>query len=193
TVTTPAVSTLVNCGTPESPAVINLAHTSILAQGLSRVTMYRYQITDMSTFETQIIDRGHWFTLNNLDGLAQGNFVRVRVAVMTAGTWSVFGEPCYVSFQPGAAMRAPEAALEAFTATAAPSPFAHDFGLNIKGMSANVVTVSVYDMIGKLLEQRQIDPTQIEATRFGERFPAGVYNVVISQDENVKTLRVIKR
>ena len=48
-------------------------------------------------------------------------------------------------------------------------------------------------MIGKLIEQREVAPTDIPVQAIGERFPTGVYNVVVSQDGNAKSLRMIKR
>jgi len=53
--------------------------------------------------------------------------------------------------------------------------------------------VKVYDMIGKLVEEREIPAEQIETQQFGGRYPSGVYNIIVSQGEHLKTLRVIKR
>ena len=48
-------------------------------------------------------------------------------------------------------------------------------------------------MIGKLVEERTIKATEINDSPIGDRIPSGVYNVVISNGEIVKTMRVIKR
>jgi len=53
--------------------------------------------------------------------------------------------------------------------------------------------VKVYDMIGKLVEARQIGVAEFGSLEVGERYPSGVYNIIVTQGENVKTLRVIKR
>ena len=53
--------------------------------------------------------------------------------------------------------------------------------------------ILVYDMIGKLLEKRDVQSSEMNAVEIGNSYPSGVYNVIVTQGENVKTLRVIKR
>ena len=65
--------------------------------------------------------------------------------------------------------------------------------LDVKTESASLVNVKVYDMVGRLIEQRDVRTSDLETTTIGERYPSGVYNVVVSQDNNVETVRVVKR
>ena len=51
----------------------------------------------------------------------------------------------------------------------------------------------VYDMSGKLLEVRQMNSEQVNDEKVGNNYPSGVYNVIVTQDANIKTLRVIKQ
>lgn len=46
-------------------------------------------------------------------------------------------------------------------------------------------------MLGKLVEDRKAQVSDI--IELGDNYPSGVYNVIVSQGENTKTLRVIKR
>ena len=55
------------------------------------------------------------------------------------------------------------------------------------------VGIKIYDMIGKLIEAREVEFMDINNVSIGENYPSGVYNVIVNQGENVKTLRVIKR
>ena len=48
-------------------------------------------------------------------------------------------------------------------------------------------------MIGKLIETREINAADMPIVSLGERYPSGVYNVVVTQEDNVKTLRLVKR
>jgi hypothetical protein len=48
-------------------------------------------------------------------------------------------------------------------------------------------------MLGKLLDARTIQAIDFISEDFGTNYPAGVYNVIVTQGEEVKTLRVIKR
>jgi hypothetical protein len=79
-----------------------------------------------------------------------------------------------------------------FSVVAYPNPSATIFTLellsSIKGKS---IGLKVYDMIGRLIEQRQIQ--QAGLVEIGAEYPPGIYNVVVEQDTLVKTLRVIKK
>ena len=52
--------------------------------------------------------------------------------------------------------------------------------------------VKVYDMIGKLINKMEVSPSKVAGLQIGDRYPSGVYNVIVSQGTEVKTLRVIK-
>jgi hypothetical protein len=79
---------------------------------------------------------------------------------------------------------------KAFDAVAYPNPFDNAFEVKVTSPSEKTVEVKVYDMTGRLIEARQGKEGDIS---LGENYPSGVYNVVVSQDGQVKTLRVIKR
>jgi hypothetical protein len=55
------------------------------------------------------------------------------------------------------------------------------------------VSIKVYDMIGKLIETREVSASDMPIQTLGERYPSGVYNIVVTQEENVKSLRMVKR
>jgi hypothetical protein len=48
-------------------------------------------------------------------------------------------------------------------------------------------------MLGKLVENRILETTEVEGFEVGSNYSSGVYNLIISQGDIVKTLRVIKR
>ncbi len=52
--------------------------------------------------------------------------------------------------------------------------------------------VKVYDMIGKFINKMEGSPGKVAGLQIGDRYPSGVYNVIVSQVTEVKTLRVIK-
>ncbi len=80
-----------------------------------------------------------------------------------------------------------------FKATAYPNPFANNFMLDVKTASQSSVNLKVYDMVGRLIEQREVSISDIQTIAIGDPYPAGVYNVVVAQEESVQTLRVVKR
>ena len=49
----------------------------------------------------------------------------------------------------------------------------------------------MYDLLGRLIEQYQIG--KAEAIEIGEDYPTGIYNIIVTQETHVKTLRLIKK
>ncbi|NUY82117.1 T9SS type A sorting domain-containing protein, partial [Flavobacterium sp. MAH-1] len=190
-VTSPAVPMLVNCG-----ATIATAGTNIATTSLNRVTAYRFEVTNMTTFEQTVVDRSvHWFSFMNIPNYTPGTLYAVRVALQTSGYWSPFGEACEIT-SPGAARGQIKDDVQPtvdFRAVVYPNPYTESFALDMDTSSEDKVQVKVYDMIGKLIEEREFAIDAVEVQQFGERYPSGVYNLVVTQAGFVKTLRVIKR
>jgi hypothetical protein len=111
---------------------------------------------------------------------------------MTSGTWSAFGDACEI-VSPAASSRNEEVTSPTFEALAFPNPFSNEFKLNVTTSTEGAVELRVYDMFGKLLDARTIQAIDFISEDFGTNYPAGVYNVIVTQGEEVKTLRVIKR
>ncbi len=80
-----------------------------------------------------------------------------------------------------------------FAAVAYPNPYRDNFNLSLTTLSEETVGIMVYDMTGRLVEQRDVNPSNISEVQVGDRYPSGIYNVIITQGSEVKTLRVIKR
>jgi hypothetical protein len=80
-----------------------------------------------------------------------------------------------------------------FSVTASPNPYAGHFTLSVTSSSQEKVALKVYDMVGRLVEEREVKVSDLESTTIGERYPSGVYNVVVTQGEEVQTVRVVKR
>jgi hypothetical protein len=115
---------------------------------------------------------------------------------MTVGTWSPFGDICEIT-SPGTAARfTPETVSTvsaAFKAVAYPNPFASSFAIDVTTSAVENMQINVYDMTGKLIETRDVNTTNLNELQLGDRLPSGVYNVIVTQGQNVETLRVIKR
>ena len=83
--------------------------------------------------------------------------------------------------------------VSGFEVKAYPNPYAATFNLSLTTSSEDKVGIMVYDMTGRLIERREVRPSEMVEQQIGDRYPSGVYNVVVTQGEEVKTLRVIKR
>jgi hypothetical protein len=81
---------------------------------------------------------------------------------------------------------------DTFNVVAYPNPSSDVFTLEVQSSAKGNATtkVQVYDMTGRLIEQRQAASKSVE---IGNNYPTGVYNVIVNQGENTKTIRVIKK
>ncbi|MCF6130751.1 T9SS type A sorting domain-containing protein [Flavobacterium wongokense] len=79
------------------------------------------------------------------------------------------------------------------TAVSYPNPYIETFKISMSTPNADKIVISVYDMMGKLMEQRDTTLEEIGDLQLGEHYPTGIYNVVVAQGDGIKTLRVIKR
>jgi hypothetical protein len=48
-------------------------------------------------------------------------------------------------------------------------------------------------MIGKLIETRKVNPTEVDKLQIGSNFAAGIYNVIVSQDNEMQAIRLIRK
>jgi hypothetical protein len=171
----------------------------IIADAVATATMYRFRVyngVDYDTFYDNSLNR---FTLNNFPGLVpNGAIYSVQVAVRLPNelNFGPYSKACTIKTPMQARAIASDVQLEVvnvFEALAYPNPFAENFKLDVKTNSEASIQVRVYDMIGKLVEDKMIIASNIQNFELGNQYPSGVYNVIVSQESNTKTLRVIKR
>ncbi|MBK7233192.1 MAG: T9SS type A sorting domain-containing protein [Saprospiraceae bacterium] len=72
-----------------------------------------------------------------------------------------------------------------------PNPTSYYFDMQIFTKSSEKMDMMVFDMYGKMMERRFINP-KTESTQFGSEYPAGVYMLQINQGDWSKTVRIIK-
>ncbi|MBK9270569.1 MAG: HYR domain-containing protein [Saprospiraceae bacterium] len=72
-----------------------------------------------------------------------------------------------------------------------PNPTSQHFDLLIFTKSFEPVDMMVFDMYGKMIERRFINP-KTESTHFGSDYPAGVFMLQVKQGDWSKTVRIIK-
>ena len=79
-----------------------------------------------------------------------------------------------------------------YTVKAYPNPFKYNFKLKLTSASEDKVEVMVYDMLGRMITSKKVDAANINTVELGEEYTAGVYNIIIRQGNDIKTLRMIK-
>ena len=81
-----------------------------------------------------------------------------------------------------------------FSASVYPNPFSNNFKIDVLGNSKNKpISVSVYDMLGRIVDTQFIASSDIATFELGENYASGVYNVFIKQEDEIEVLRIIKR
>jgi hypothetical protein len=185
----------------------------IYATWFSGATMYRFLLEEVIPGEdeddeeiilySQFVDRtSNYFSLNMFTGLQLNTTYRVRVALGFNGEFGPYGagKDCSVTYitaeEPEPLMRTTAEAATSmtnFSAMAYPNPFQNSFNLDIKANATAPINIVVYDMMGRLLESKNITVDQATNANIGTNYPTGVYNVVVTQGEDVKMIRVMKQ
>jgi hypothetical protein len=196
TVSTPFSSTKVQasqCGT--SLAALD---TFIYANYLSYATNYKFEVVNGATTQT-IETVSRMFQLTSLPGGALYNTTyTIRVAVKYNGVWGNYGDECMVSTPSKKVAKTTDPVTESelipFIVVGYPNPFTNSIKLDITTQNtASEVEFKVYDMIGKLIETQTKAVSEIRNLELGASYPSGIYNIVVTQGMNLKTVRVVKR
>jgi hypothetical protein len=167
---------------------------NFVANLVSGATMYRFIIFNTALGYSYAIDRPlNTFNLNMFPGLLLGTTYSVQVAVKIGSVFGPYGKVCNLT-TPGVRKGiATTSKPEEFVAVAFPNPFADSFNLDIKTTSESSIQIRVYDMIGKLIEDRNCKVSDIETVNLGLNYASGVYNIIVSQDDKNQTIRMIRR
>lgn len=194
TVSTPVALTQVRASQCGSTLTSN--SDIVYADYVYATTSYRFRVTNTLTSSVQIIDRPiRSFAFSLVTDYSIGTVYNIDVAVMnTDGTYLPFGAVCSVT-TPGAPLKEQtvKSVSEVFMVSGTPNPFSENFKLNVTSSSVEPVSISVYDMLGKLIETREVSTNDIENFEAGVNYPNGVYNIIVTQGDNAKSVRMIKR
>lgn len=121
-----------------------------------------------------------------------GTTYTIRVAYEWNGSWQAYGLPCnYTTLV--ALPRYSQSSVSIFEANAYPNPFTNNFKIDLNTSGEEKVSIKAYDMLGRMVETREAKIADFDSQEIGSQFASGIYNIIIAQGENVKTIRVIKR
>jgi hypothetical protein len=183
---------------PDAPTITTCGQTTvsgnIYSELLYGVTQYTFEVTNLTNTSeaVQVINRpNHYLPVSLITGYSSANMYSIRVAVTSTGIQSDYGTACEINV-PAPTKLSDGNLTSEFKANGFPNPFTNNFTLDITTTSEEKVSVMVYDMIGKLLDRVEVNSTD-NALELGSNYPAGVYNIIVSQGDNVKLLRMIKR
>ena len=195
-ITTPAVP-LTKVQATQCGKTLAALSTAIVANSITGATHYRFKVVHGATTRyTETVSR--WFYLKSLAGGGLYNTTyTISVATKYNGVWGAYGEECTVT-TPSAPLTRPvdletETELAAFNVMGYPNPYTNTFQLDINTQSNALVNVMVYDMVGKLIEVRNSGVAELGTMVIGDNYATGIYNVIVTQGTETKTLRMIKK
>ncbi|MFC4510687.1 T9SS type A sorting domain-containing protein, partial [Flavobacterium buctense] len=84
-------------------------------------------------------------------------------------------------------------ALQRMSVKVYPNPTNNNFNVGLTTVSDDKISLVVYDMLGRLVDTLELDPKNSLEVQIGDKYPTGIYNVIVTQGAEVKTVRVIKR
>ncbi|MBC7606715.1 MAG: T9SS type A sorting domain-containing protein, partial [Burkholderiales bacterium] len=85
--------------------------------------------------------------------------------------------------------KAPQVATD-FKVIAYPNPSSGVFNLAIESSNTAATTIQVYDMQGRMIENKK---TNTNAVEIGANYTSGIYNVILENAGQAKTIRLIKK
>jgi hypothetical protein len=183
--TTQLMSTF--CGT--TLAALN---TKIAANTVYNADAYRFKIVKGGV-ETIYVSSLYNFRLSDAGIVAtSGTTYAISVAARVNGTFGNYGASCNVT-TPGSSSSSRQIVENTdFSLVAYPNPSNSAFKLQVNGSNNETVSVLVFDMMGRQIENKVVNATDIENISLGQNYSTGIYNVIVSQGMNTKTVRLVK-
>ena len=157
-------------------------------------TNYQFVVT-LGANQYTLISTNPNFQLPNVPGilpLIANTTYTIRVDVLWNGNLILGTTTCNLT-TPNTAPRQSENGISIFEASTYPNPFNDNFKLDINTSSEKEIQLLVFDMLGRQMETKVFQMSDLNNLEVGTNYASGVYNVILKQGENIKTLRVIKR
>ncbi|UPQ78888.1 T9SS type A sorting domain-containing protein [Flavobacterium azooxidireducens] len=193
-------ATIVSCGGEQGITPTSMT-TPIYATPLTGATQYRFTLSDGVSYNQVYTTSARFFRLSNfnaLQTLTPGGNYSVTVEAEIYGYFYP-GKDCNI-LVPGGGLRSNLVKTEEtinlpteFKAVAYPNPFANSFAVDVRTSNTEKVSLTVYDMAGRLLEVKEVNASEVANYQFGDRYPSGVYNMIVTQGEETRTVRVVKQ
>ena len=210
TVATPASSPTTSLQ-PASCGITLSSYTQILyAVAVTGATQYEYKLENTSLgYSQSFVKTNNNFNFGQFTGLANSTAYDVQVRVFFNGGWGSYGSICTITTPASALMlngntgmasregienADPTLAENSFNALAYPNPFNKEFSLTLLSYTVNEpVHIRVYDATGKLVEQHDVSAETVKELTIGASYAEGLYNIMVSQGTQHKSIKVIRQ
>jgi hypothetical protein len=173
-------------------ATLAALNTKIAAKTVYNADAYRFKIVK-GEVETIYVSNFYNFRLSDAGIVAtNGTTYAISVAARVNGTFGNYGASCNVT-TPGSASNSRQIAENTdFSLVAYPNPSNGAFNLQVNGSNNETISVLVFDMTGRQIENKVVKSNEIENISLGQNYSTGIYNVIVSQGMNTKTVRLVK-
>ncbi|WP_396189162.1 putative Ig domain-containing protein [Flavobacterium sp.] len=204
-------------GTACNVTLINLPTTSLSQEycGITGVTPYQWlfanAVTGATEYRFNIYDETGTNLISTIDrnvpyfrfygsNFSYGSTYQVKIQAKQNGVYSSEGRSCNVSIQeintrenPTLTKNEIEISLnQKFVAF--PNPFKETFRINpLLNEKTEKVKYQIFDVVGKLIESNEIEPSMLIDYSFGSEYPRGVYIINIEQGDYHESLKMIKQ
>lgn len=169
-------------------------NTAVFADNYGGATLYRFKFENVGLGFSYVLERPlRTFDFSQVPGVILGQTYQVSVSVQVGGAFGPYGVVCNVTLSGTTRAISNVQKDFDFSASIAPNPFFENFKIQLTTTSDSSIQLMVFDMLGRTIENKTIDAKTISDLELGSNYPSGVYNVVVTQDEETRTLRVIKR
>jgi alkylated DNA nucleotide flippase Atl1 len=135
----------------------------------------------------------------DLDGEIEGTYTAIDLqkttwfrVMNTNGVCSVYSTPFQVLFNSLAVPVFVDVDSK-FKVVAYPNPFDTEFNINLTLPSPDPIELKIYDMLGRLIENHYINPSEINSIRMGTTYPPGFFTVLIKQGQQERNVKVLKK
>lgn len=179
-------------------------NTVIYSTPVGGATEYRFTLSDENGYFQQYTNSARVCRLQNFNQLAPltpgGNYTITTEAFVYGFYYA--GKDCNITVPGGVLIRPAsditkeESILSGaidFKVVAHPNPFSGHFALNLQTAVNEPVQVTIYDMTGRILEAVSVQSDVLSSQLIGESYPSGIYNVIVSQGEETRVIRVVKK
>src|SRR5574343_420412 len=173
----------------------------LFANAVTGATEYRFNIYDETgTNLISTIDRNVPYFRFYGSNFSYGSTYQVKIQAKQNGVYGSEGRACNVSIQeintrenPTLTKNEIEISLnQKFVAF--PNPFKETFRINpLLNEKTEKVKYQIFDIVGKLIESNEIEPSMLIDYSFGSEYPRGVYIINIEQGDYHESLKMIKQ
>lgn len=177
---------------PSCGSSTNNLWTTIFAVPIVGAQGYKFVVTNGIQFK-EILTSIPQFSIHDIPGGPMpGTSYNIRVDVLYNNSYVVGRETCTLNVL-SSATRMAQAHSSLSDTQVAPNPFNDVFTLQTKSEIVAPIDIYVYDLMGRAIDSKKLVPNGFQSVDLGAEYPSGVYQIILKQSDEIKTLRIIKR